>query len=108
MKTMCKRLTAVVAAMLVLALCGGALSVAADEVPVAESVDVSREALTLRVGSSFTLKGQPLPVKADMTEAMGVSDNEAVATVSGGKVTAVAAGTATVTVSVNGTAIPAL
>ena len=102
MKTMCKRLTAVVAAMLVLALCGGALSVAADEVPVAESVDVSREALTLRVGSSFTLKGQPLPVKADMTEAMWVSDNEAVATVSGGKVTAVAAGTATVTVSVNG------
>lgn len=102
MKTMCKRLTAVVAAMLVLALCGGALSVAADEVPVAESVDVSREALTLRVGSSFTLKGQPLPVKADMTEAVWASDNEAVATVSGGKVTAVAAGTATVTVSVNG------
>ena len=104
MKTMCKRLTAVAAAalMLVVLLCGGALSVTADGAVVAESVDVSRASLTLRAGSSFTLKGQPLPVKADMTEAVWTSDNEAVATVDGGKVTAVAAGTATVTVTVNG------
>ena len=98
-----KRLLAVLLAMLLtVILCGNALTVAADDVIAADSVDVSRDALTLRVGSSFTLKGQPLPVKADMSEAVWASDDEAVATVENGKVTAVAAGTTTVTVTVNG------
>ncbi len=88
--------------LLVVLLCGGTVSVAAEKTEAAESVDLSRDALTLRAGTTFTLKAQVLPVGADVADIVWSTDNEAVATVEAGKVTAVAAGTAVVTVTTNG------
>lgn len=80
--------------------CVSVPSAFAEEAVAAESVELSRDALTLRAGSSFRLKAQPLPVKADMSDAVWSSDNEAVVTVEDGVVTGVAKGKATVTVTV--------
>ena len=55
---------------------------------------------TVAVGNSITLKPVASPAEADISSAVWASDNEAVATVSGGAVTAVAEGEANVSVTV--------
>ncbi len=77
-------------------LCSGAAVSAEGAVPV-ESADLSRKELILFPGGSFLLKYQALPVGSEMTGTTWVSDNEDVAIVSDGEVTAVAKGKATIT-----------
>lgn len=64
------------------------------------SLSLDNEALSLKVGEDATLKATYAPVYTTETLAWSSSDN-AVATVENGKVTAVAAGTAIITVKAN-------
>ncbi len=101
-----------------LLLCGSTMTVVADEVAgdaadevvdetveeevIEEALDISRPTLRLRVGTSYTLKALPLPVDTDISSAQWGSSDESIVTVENGKVTAVGAGKATVTVVANG------
>lgn len=66
------------------------------EIPV-ESVELSEKTLTLKIGENKTLTATVLPENATNKEVTWKSDNEAVATVEDGTVTAIAEGTANIT-----------
>lgn len=70
----------------------------ADPVNV-ESVSLSKTAASLAVDEQVTLTATVLPENADNKDVTWSSNNEDVATVAGGVVTAVAVGTATITVT---------
>lgn len=63
------------------------------------SVRLDKEAVTLFEGETTTLVATVIPENADNRKVSWASDNQAVATVADGKVTAVAEGTAVVTVT---------
>ena len=67
-----------------------------DDVKV-KGISVDKTALTLEKGSSYTLKTTITPENATNQSVTWTSDNKDVATVSGGKITAIAKGTATIT-----------
>lgn len=62
-------------------------------------VTLNESTISLKVGSTDTLKASVLPSEASNTSVIWSSSNNSVATVSDGTVTAVAAGTATITVT---------
>ncbi len=83
------------------------LSVPVVDVP-AESVSLSTTSAAIEVGNSTTLTATVLPVNTTNKTLEWSSSNTAVATVDvNGKVSAIAAGTATVAATVTGTAISA-
>jgi hypothetical protein len=63
-----------------------------------QGVSLNESSLTLRVGDTFQLIEEVQPANADNKAVVWTSSNQQVATVAGGLVTAVAPGTATVTV----------
>lgn len=74
----------------------------ADKINVT-SVELSKTSLSLKVGETATLTATIKPANATNKTASWNSSNKAVATVdSNGKITAIGAGTATITVSVDG------
>ena len=80
------------------------VTVVAGEEPViaVESVTVTPEALTLKEGETGTLTATILPDDATAQDVQWSSDNEAIATVKDGVVTAVKEGTATITATAGG------
>lgn len=64
-----------------------------------ESVTLDKTTLSINEGSSYTLTATITPSDATNKSLIWTSDNESVATVSNGKVTAVSEGTATITVT---------
>lgn len=72
---------------------------AGDEPVYVESVSLSKTTVTLAVDEQVTLTATVLPENADNKDVNWSSNNEDVATVTNGVVTAVAAGTATITVT---------
>ncbi|MBB3699659.1 Ig-like domain-containing protein [Flammeovirga yaeyamensis] len=64
-------------------------------------VSLDQTAISLIAGSSATLSETVAPANADDTSVIWYSDNDAIATVSNGVVTAVSAGTTTITVETN-------
>ncbi len=66
------------------------------EIPV-NSVTLDRNTLTLKIGETSTLTATVLPGNATNKAVTWTSDNEAVASVNDGKVTAISAGKATIT-----------
>lgn len=75
-----------------------AVTVNRRAIPVA-SVSLDKTSLEMLVGDEATLTATVAPADADVKTVSWSSDNTAVATVSDGKVTAVAPGTATITVT---------
>lgn len=64
-----------------------------------ESVSISKSSLSLKIGDSATLTATVLPEDADNKEVTWSSSDESIATVDNGKVTAIAAGDAVITVT---------
>ena len=76
--------------------------VAGEAVIAVESVTVSPTSLSLKEGETGTLTATVLPENATAKDVQWTSSNEAVATVKDGVVTAVKAGTATITATAGG------
>ena len=89
-----KSLAVVLAAFVLLVVC---FSLPASAAPDVRTIVLNRDAVSLRVGDSFTLKAQVAPFNADKSLAW-VSSDESVASVRDGVVTALSIGKATVTV----------
>lgn len=90
---------AIMVAVTAFAACGGGVSVT--------GISLDREEITLYVGEEQTLTATISPADADDKGVTWTTSDPAVATVEDGKVTAVAAGTATVTVKTNDGAMTA-
>ena len=71
----------------------------AGAAPVLTGITLDKESLELEVGDESVLTATPVPANADLSAAVWASNNEAVATVAAGKVTAVAEGEAKITVT---------
>ena len=65
--------------------------------PTVKSVSISRTECTLPVGTSFTLTAAPVPANIPGSDIVWSTSDGAIAKVDGGKVSAVAPGTATIT-----------
>ena len=77
------------------------VTVTATSIPV-EGVSINPSAITLAPSGTFDLSAVITPANATNATVTWSSNNESVATVTNGKVTAVAEGTATITATVNG------
>ena len=96
-----KRLITILATLLCVAACAFGL-VACNNTVAVESVTLDKTSVTLQVGGEETLTATVTPDNATDKAVTWSSDNTAVATVANGKVTAVSAGTATVTATAGG------
>ena len=96
-----KRLITILATLLCVAACAFGL-VACNNTVAVESVTLDKNSVTLEVGGEETLTATVTPDNATDKAVTWSSDNTAVATVANGKVTAVSAGTATVTATAGG------
>ena len=92
--TMRKSLAVILAAIVLLVVC---FTLPASAAPDVRSLVLNRDAVSMRVGDTFTLKVQIAPFNADRSVAW-VSSDESVVSVRDGVITAISIGKATVTV----------
>ena len=99
MKKLVKILTITLVGILTICMSGCGKDKPVDEVVPASSVSLKQKTATLTVGGTLTLESTVLPENATNKKVTWKSDNEAVATVKDGVVTAVTAGEAIITVT---------
>ena len=92
--TMRKSLAVILAAIVLLVVC---FTLPASAAPDVRTLVLNRDAVSMRVGDTFTLKVQIAPFNADRSVAW-VSSDESVVSVRDGVITAISIGKATVTV----------
>lgn len=101
-----KRLLSGIVTLLCVMLCASGLAACGEdngtEAVAVESVTLNKTELTLEIGGEETLTATVTPDNATNKTVVWSSDNPAVVTVADGKITAVAAGTATITATADG------